>query len=208
MNVSGASIEMDRLLSYSVYGEGAPTALRVALAASGLLMTIGATWIIESELRLRGPSPTAHQVAAPSVAIAPSAAAILVAPIATAPVKALCPPLVALHFEVAKARPEAGAESSGLARLSEWARQHPSARLTVEGHADLAGQDQSNLLLSYRRAKAVALLLQDIGVPPQQIHIAAAGSHAPVDDRPSEAAANRRATVQVSDPENCQSAFR
>lgn len=208
MSTSGASVEMDRLMSYPVYGEGAPPALGVALAAFGLLMAIGTTWIVQSEMRLPGPTRSVHQVVVPSAAASPPAAAPVVSPIATRPVNATCPPAVALYFELAKTRPDAGTMLPSLASLAEWAHVHPSARLTVEGHADVAGQDQSNLVLSYRRAKAVASLLQDIGVPPQQIHITAAGSHAPVDVRPGEAAANRRATVQVSDPDNCITATR
>ncbi|MBK7614805.1 MAG: OmpA family protein [Burkholderiales bacterium] len=208
MSTSGASVEMDRLMSYPVYGEGAPPALGVTLAACGLLMAVGATWIGQSEMRGPGPTPSVPQVVVPAAAASPSAAALAGSPITPRPVEALCPPPVALHFELAKARPDAGTMLPSLAGLAEWARLHPSARLAVEGHADLAGQDQSNLVLSYRRAKAVASLLQDIGVPPQQIHITAAGSHAPVDVRPGEAAANRRATVQVSDPDNCITATR
>lgn len=199
---------MDRLLSYPVYGEGTPPALGVTLTAVGLLMAVGATWIVQSEMRLPRPTPSVHQVVVPLPAASPSAAALVISPIAPGPAKAPCPPPVALHFELAKARPDAVAMLPTLAGLAEWARLHPSARLSVEGHADLAGPDQSNLVLSYRRAKAVASLLQDIGVPPQQIHTTAAGSHAPVDVRPGEAAANRRATVQVSDPDNCITATR
>jgi outer membrane protein OmpA-like peptidoglycan-associated protein len=68
----------------------------------------------------------------------------------------------------------------------------------------MVGLDQTNLLLSYERAKTVSSLLVSRGVVLQQIQIAAAGSHSLVEGSPGDAQVNRRVTVQINNPEGCK----
>jgi len=87
--------------------------------------------------------------------------------------------------------------------LIDWARQNPGAKLVVEGHSDIVGVDESNVLLSYSRAKLVAGVLIDSGLSSQQVQLAAAGSHAPIEGIPADADANRRVIVRIIDQEHC-----
>ncbi|MCK7533023.1 MAG: OmpA family protein [Marinilabiliales bacterium] len=91
-----------------------------------------------------------------------------------------------------------------LERLREWLNGHPEAKLAVEGHADAVGSERHNLLLSYRRAKAVVALLNEAGVPEQQMTILAAGENDPIEGIPTDSVDNRRVFLQIKGIENCQ----
>jgi outer membrane protein OmpA-like peptidoglycan-associated protein len=65
------------------------------------------------------------------------------------------------------------------------------------------GTEQDNLLLSYRRAKAVAAYLVSAGTEPQRIVIRAAGSHEPIAGLTPEDELNRRVTLQLAGLPGC-----
>jgi outer membrane protein OmpA-like peptidoglycan-associated protein len=88
--------------------------------------------------------------------------------------------------------------------MLDWVRHHASAKLFIEGHADAVGEDEYNVLLSYQRAKAVALLLEKSGIAPQQMQTSAMGSHGLIPGIPGHAEENRRVNVQIIDPDECR----
>lgn len=202
------------LASHEVWGETVPLGWILLLGALGVLMAVAATRLFQ-DLQVVRPErgPAAPGASAADLSSAPIAPPAVVATPASAPApvkdsKPKCPDDLAIYFPVGQAVPEDKIMSSDFAAVVDWAHQHPQARVAVEGHTDVVGQDQSNLLLSYKRAKAVAALLSERGLSPQQIQLAAAGSHAPIDGVPGDARANRRVTVRISDPDGCQTASR
>ena len=76
--------------------------------------------------------------------------------------------------------------------------------MSVEGHTDSIGSERRNLLLSYRRAKMVVALLDQAGVPKQQMTILAAGESDPIEGIPTDSVDNRRVFLQIKGIENCQ----
>jgi len=71
-------------------------------------------------------------------------------------------------------------------------------RIIVEGHADRSGPEPYNAALSERRARAVAALLADAGVPPELIDTAAFGEALPEVPTPDGIAHPRNRRVVVS----------
>lgn len=208
---------------YPVLGESLPSGLLLALVLVGLLMAAAATWLGQPMMQAKTESPmpqltqpilagrAAFGAVLVNPAIAPEAAASaagLSASSAAVPkyAKPACPVMVSIFFPVGATVPEAKSSTAELALLIDWAKLNPNARIAVEGHADVVGLDQANLLLSYERAKTVASLLSKRGIAAQQIQIAAAGSHSLVEGLPGDAQANRRVTVHLNDPDGCQTA--
>ena len=72
-------------------------------------------------------------------------------------------------------------------------------RLRVEGHADNQGEKAYNEELSLRRAHAVAQVLVDAGMPPQNVEVKAFGSSRPLVPNNSEEdrQQNRRVAIVV-----------
>jgi outer membrane protein OmpA-like peptidoglycan-associated protein len=120
----------------------------------------------------------------------------------------VCPDAVSIFFPTARATPEGPDAASELAGVMAWAQQHPSARLLVEGHADAVGADESNVLLSFTRAKTVAAMLMSGGLTAQQLQVTAAGSQGQVHAMPGGAREHRRVTVQIHDPDGCKNPTR
>ena len=94
-----------------------------------------------------------------------------------------------------------------LNQLRTYLREHPQAKLSIEGHADSTGAENYNLLLSYRRAKAVGSLLARAGMPEQRMLIRAAGDRGNIEGLPGESGENRRVVVQVIGIENRREAL-
>ena len=115
-----------------------------------------------------------------------------------------CPALITIPFKFDSATANPTEISSSAEGVLDWVNKNPEAKVYVQGYADSAGWDQYNLLLSYRRAKAVAASLSKAGIPAQRIIIRAAGSHEPVEGMPTEAGANRRVTLQVTGIDGCR----
>jgi peptidoglycan-associated lipoprotein len=57
---------------------------------------------------------------------------------------------------------------------------HPQAKIRIEGHADDRGSREYNIALGWRRAKAVAAVLQQQGVTMKQIAMVSFGKEKPV----------------------------
>ena len=76
---------------------------------------------------------------------------------------------------------------------------HVTARVTLIGHSDDAGNGTFNLSLSLARAEAVRALLKKRGVDPDLLAIRGAGQFEPLETASSEAArsANRRVSLNV-----------
>lgn len=141
------------------------------------------------------PSPsaesTADQQPAPVIAQAPAR-------------REDCPALITIPFKFDSATLNPPEIRSGTEGVLDWMNKNPEAKVYVQGYADSAGWDQYNLLLSYRRAKAVAASLSKAGIPAQRIIIRAAGSHEPVEGMPADAGANRRVTLQITGIDGCR----
>jgi outer membrane protein OmpA-like peptidoglycan-associated protein len=213
------------LPSFPVQGEHAPVPLLATLLALGVLMGAGAVGLARDEwgparqrLQVAAPaagavglaspvaaSQAATEVATPSNTQTVAQAAMDVTPIVKLPA---CPEAVSIFFPTARATPEGPDAASELIAVVAWAQANPNARLLVEGHADTVGGDESNVLLSFTRAKAVAALLAAGGVPAQQLQVTAAGSQRPISGMPGGARENRRATVQIHDPDGCKTTTR
>lgn len=194
---------LDNLPAHALHGEHAPLGGLLALTALGLLTTLVAAWLWQG-LAAPQPAPLSQPAHAPQAPQAEKAVAHAAAPLAPASaVLPACPQGQAIHFATGKSTPVTTDTLPDLGPLVAWAREHPDAKVSVEGHADLVGMDQANLLLSYQRAKAVVAMLAQLGVAPQQLHIAAVGSHSPIEGLPGNAHANRRVTIQVQDPNVC-----
>ena len=75
-----------------------------------------------------------------------------------------------------------------------------TARVTLTGHSDDAGNGTFNLSLSLARAEAVRALLKKRGVDPDLLTVRGAGQLEPLEAASSEAArsANRRVSLKVS----------
>jgi peptidoglycan-associated lipoprotein len=115
-----------------------------------------------------------------------------------------CPQPVTIRFRRGSARPIITDIDTHVAPLREWLTKHPEAKLSAEGHADSIGRERSNLILSYRRAKAVVALLHKAGIPREQLAVLAAGEHQPIAGLPDTAALNRRVLLQIEGSENCR----
>ncbi|GAA5218778.1 peptidoglycan-associated lipoprotein Pal [Corallincola platygyrae] len=78
-----------------------------------------------------------------------------------------------------------------------YLRANTQVKVLIEGHADERGTPEYNIALSERRAKAVAMYLQGLGVLDSQISIVAYGEEKPVDTSRTEDAfaKNRRAVL-------------
>lgn len=118
-----------------------------------------------------------------------------------------CPPAITVLFERNSASPVIADYSQvSLEKLRAWLRDHPQARLAVEGHTDSRGSERYNLLLSYRRAKAVAALLTKAGVPEARTTVFAVGENDPIAGIPANSDGNRRVFLYVKGIEGCQEA--
>jgi len=113
-----------------------------------------------------------------------------------------CPPLFQTTSQSGSERPQAANLEAKVERLAQWLTAHPDTRLLVEGHADSKGSDEFNLLLSYRRANALAALFKRAGVPSNQLLIRAYGESEPL-VQVAESAQNRRVSLVIADARAC-----
>ncbi|RPF72235.1 peptidoglycan-associated lipoprotein Pal [Aurantiacibacter spongiae] len=91
-------------------------------------------------------------------------------------------------------------DAAALRRQAEYLIQYPTARATVEGHADERGTRDYNLALGERRANAAKNYLVSLGVPEARLRTVSYGEERPVATGSTEAAwaRNRRAvTVMI-----------
>ncbi|MGB2078254.1 MAG: peptidoglycan-associated lipoprotein Pal [Vibrio sp.] len=84
-----------------------------------------------------------------------------------------------------------------LAAHAAYLSSNPSAKVTIEGHADERGTPEYNIALGERRAEAVSNYIQALGVQANQISIVSYGEEKPLEFGQTEAAysQNRRAVL-------------
>lgn len=107
-----------------------------------------------------------------------------------------CPPMV-YRYRAGSAWASERPTSAELDRFRALLAEHETAQLVVAGHADQTGERQRNLDLSYRRAQRVFRDLAELGFPPQQIMLQAAGDYAPIEGTDRRASVNRRVEVSI-----------
>ena len=88
-----------------------------------------------------------------------------------------------------------------LRRQAEYLTQYPSARATVEGHADERGTRDYNLALGERRANAAKNYLVSLGIAESRLRTISHGEERPAATASNEAAwaQNRRAVTVLID---------
>jgi OOP family OmpA-OmpF porin len=103
-----------------------------------------------------------------------------------------------VYFDFDSDRPGEAARAAA-ERAAAAFREHRDAWVEVDGYADSRGDDDYNDRLSSRRARAVAALLESVGIPAARITVRAHGTQrrASADDRPATWAEERRVEITV-----------
>lgn len=118
---------------------------------------------------------------------------------APTPEPAMVPGEYTINFALGKASLDAEAEATLNKAAADYAAARP-ARVVVAGHTDTVGDTVANLLLSQRRAEAVASYLEAKGVPTDALALEAYGEEQPAvptgDD--AQETRNRRVTITFS----------
>ncbi|MCB1934685.1 MAG: OmpA family protein [Nitrosomonas sp.] len=114
-----------------------------------------------------------------------------------------CPPLFFFTFPTDSIIPNAHHLLPQINRLNHWLLQYPDKTIFIEGHTDSSGTEEYNLLLSYRRAKAVEKILIDAGISKHHLVTRALGEQEPLEDHPAQSEKNRRASIRIMDLEEC-----
>ena len=93
-------------------------------------------------------------------------------------------------------KPESAAE---LDRLAELLNKNPLLKIQINGHTDNTGNDESNMLLSEKRAKAVYDYLVTRQINLQRLRFRGYGETKPIDsnDTPEGRSRNRRTEFEV-----------
>ncbi len=81
-----------------------------------------------------------------------------------------------------------------LEKLAEFLKDHPTYKITIEGHCDERGSEMYNLALGQRRANAVKDFLINLGIDSSRINTISYGEEKPLDPGHNETAwaKNRR----------------
>lgn len=84
-----------------------------------------------------------------------------------------------------------------VATLADILSQHPATYIDINGHADASGVEDTNRVLSEKRARAVAGFLVDHKIAYQRLFVAGLGSGRPIatNDTPDGRARNRRIEI-------------
>lgn len=108
-------------------------------------------------------------------------------------------------FATGKSEIKSGA-TVNLDRLSDFLTEYPNRTASIEGFTDSTGSEDSNQMLSERRADAVKRYLVGRGVQPARLTSSGRGENAPVADNESAAGRqqNRRVEVVISQVEGGQ----
>lgn len=99
-------------------------------------------------------------------------------------------------FATGKADLKSGA-AANFGRLAEALKKNPDQRVTVEGHTDDVGSDESNLSLSQRRAEAVKSYLVSQGVDAGLITATGKGEGFPVTSNSTASGRQKNRRVEV-----------
>ena len=93
-----------------------------------------------------------------------------------------------------------GSANARLEQVAEALKNEPDRKITIEGHTDSQGSDQSNMELSQRRAATVQSFFVSRGVPADKITATGVGESRPVaDNATAEGRANNRRVEIVVD---------
>jgi len=203
-------------------GEDAPSWLAAGFAVVGTLIAIASAsaWLSEPlTVTTRAPPVTASPAEPDRVAqdAPPSRAPVAATPepaseagkpqlkqrTASAPQD--CFSAVDIPFALNSARPNTNGLEQSIELLRGWMTKYPHATLLVEGHTDTSGTEQYNVLLSFRRAKAVAALLDRLGIPERRMTIRAAGASG-AKDKAASLVNDRRTFLRVEGVEDCNGA--
>jgi len=105
---------------------------------------------------------------------------------------------VLFEFNRAEVKPTAQAS---LRKLADFLMAYPGRRVLIEGHTDNVGSDGYNENLSRRRAEAVAIQLEAMGVQQPRVTVVGYGKQYPVAANTTDTnrALNRRVEVYLSD---------
>ena len=103
-------------------------------------------------------------------------------------------------FENNRAEVKPGAQAS-LAKLADFLQQNPSRGVLIEGHTDSVGSAASNTTLSRRRAAAVDMALEGLGLAANRATTVGYGEDYPVTDNTSASnrALNRRVEIYIAE---------
>ena len=104
-----------------------------------------------------------------------------------------------LLFETGKSDLRAGT-ANNLEKLAAFLTRYEDRQVSIEGHTDNVGSDDSNFRLSERRAAAVQSYLLDQGIPKSRISVVGKGEGEPVagNDSASGRQMNRRVEVIIN----------
>lgn len=104
-------------------------------------------------------------------------------------------------FEFNRAEVKPGAQAR-MAQLSDFLKQYPDRRVSIEGHTDNIGSASYNMELSLRRAESIRGQLIGLGISPERISTVGYGKDFPVaaNDTDTNRAINRRVEVVISEP--------
>ena len=96
------------------------------------------------------------------------------------------------------ARDAAGLQSrDGLVRITEFLKQFPDARVTLEGNADERGSREYNLGLGERRGNAVQGALSGAGASSAQLNVTSYGEEHPVCRQHDESCWSKNRRVEI-----------
>ena len=117
-----------------------------------------------------------------------------------------CPTLAEFKFDAGKVQFQTGSAlltKAALAELNKGAKilgEHPSLKISIEGHTDNTGKPAKNLVLSEKRAAAVKKYLVSKGVSADRLSSKGFGQTVPVADNKKAAgrAANRRVEFKTA----------
>lgn len=114
-----------------------------------------------------------------------------------------CPPRLLFNFSRGSEIPIAENIDSKIIQLKKWLQRKPESKILIEGHADTYGPAELNILISYRRAKAVEQILLSSGVSQDKLSIRAFGEEAQIAPDSPNSKKNRIASVKIANLPEC-----
>lgn len=114
-----------------------------------------------------------------------------------------CPPILTVTFERNSSTVPVADWPKKVVYLRNWLDRHPRATVVIEGYTDASGSPEYNLLLSYRRAQAVATVLTEAGLPGDRLVTQALGAQRFLEGIAPSSARNRRVSVRTDGDHEC-----
>lgn len=114
-----------------------------------------------------------------------------------------CPPIFSVSFEHDSSTVPVADWPEKVVYLRNWLDRHPQATVVIEGYTDASGAPEYNLLLSYRRAQAVATVLAKAGLPGDRLVTQAFGAERFLEGIAASSAQNRRVSVRTEGANEC-----